>query len=345
MTSITTTARSRPATLPATLLAGALLVGAAAGCGPGAEDAGTDGDASAAGLPDTVHIQDPGLHPEGIEWDGERERFLVSSVTRGTVTSVSDDGSHEPFVRDTEITSSIGIHIDAENDRLLVANSDLAAVQDTTVEGQAKLGAYELDTGEPVYMADLAPLADGRHFANDMTSGPDGTAYVTDSFSPVIYRVSPEGEPSVFVRDDRLGGSGFGLNGIDYHPDGYLVVAMAGDRTFYKIPLDEPGAMTEVAVPEPISADGIVFRSPTELAVVGTTYGEGEEESRSEVLLLASDDGWESATVAGRRTTPLEPTTAAIRDGQVYAVTPHFSGMGGEEPVEVFEIFRVEFGN
>jgi sugar lactone lactonase YvrE len=344
MTNITTTPRSRPATLLATLLAGALMLGAAAGCGPGAEDAGTDGETAAADLPDTLRIQDPGLHPEGIEWDGERGRFLVSSVTRGTVTSVDDDGSHEAFVRDTEITSSIGVHIDAENERILVAGADLSATQDTTVEGEAKLGAYDLETGQQVYMADLAPLAEGRHFANDMTSGPDGTAYVTDSFSPVIYSVSPEGEPSVLVRDDRLGGTGFGLNGIDYHPDGYLVVAMAGDRTFYKIPLDDPEAMTEVDVPEPISADGIVFRSPTELAVVGTTYGD-EEESRSEVLLLASDDGWESATVAGRRATPLEPTTAAIRDGQVYAVTPHFSGMGGDEPVEVFEIFRVEFGN
>lgn len=328
-------------TLPTVLVAGALIVSATAGCEPAAES-GSDAAATSAALPDTIRIREPGLHPEGIEWDGERDRFLVSSVTRGTVTAVRDDGSHEPFVEDTAISSSIGVHIDGANGWLLVANSDLAAVRDTAVVGQAKLGAYDLASGERAYMADLGPLAGGRHFANDVTSGPDGTAYVTDSFSPVVYRVSPQGEPSVLVRDERLGGQGFGLNGIDYHPDGFLVVAMAGDRTFYRISLDDPAGMTEVSVPEPIQADGIVFRSPTELAVVGSTFR--GEESRAEVLLLSSDDGWTSASVAGRRAAPLQPTTAAVREGEVYAVTPHFSGMGDEEPVEVFEIFRVDFG-
>lgn len=335
------------ASVASTTLASFLILAVAVGCEPagdGASGAGEDvsSETSAAGaIPDTVRIREPGLHPEGIEWDGERGRFLVSSVTRGTVTSVRDDGSHEAFVEDTAVTSSIGVHIDRAGGRLLVANSDLAATSDTSLTGQAMLGAYDLSSGERLYMADMGALVDGRHFANDVTSGPDGTAYVTDSFSPVIYEVSPEGEPSVLVRDQRLGGRGFGLNGIDYHPDGYLVVAMAGDSTFYRVPLDDPSSLTEVSMPEPISADGIVFRSPTELAVVGTTFR--GEEPITEVLLLSTDDGWSTASVAGRRVAPLGPTTAAIRDGQVYAVTPHFSGMGGEQPVEVFEIFRVEF--
>ncbi|MDP2496859.1 MAG: hypothetical protein Q8W44_02600 [Candidatus Palauibacterales bacterium] len=335
------------ASVASTTLASFLILAVAVGCEPagdGASGAGEDvsAETSAAGaIPDTVRIREPGLHPEGIEWDGERGRFLVSSVTRGTVTSVRDDGSHGTFVEDTAVTSSIGVHIDRANGRLLVANSDLAATSDTSLTGQAMLGAYDLSSGERLYMADMGALVDGRHFANDVTSGPDGTAYVTDSFSPVIYEVSPEGEPSVLVRDQRLGGRGFGLNGIDYHPDGYLVVAMAGDSTFYRVPLDDPSSLAEVSVSEPISADGIVFRSPTELAVVGTTFR--GEEPITEVLLLSTDDGWSSASVAGRQVAPLGPTTAAIRDGEVYAVTPHFSGMGGEEPVEVFEIFRVEF--
>lgn len=332
----------------ATALTGFLLLGAAAGCEPAGDGgSGADEDVSAetsasGALPDTVRIREAGLHPEGIEWDGERGRFLVSSVTRGTVTAVRDDGSHEVFVDDTAVTSSIGVHIDRSNGRLLVANSDLAATSDTSATGQAKLGSYDLSSGERLYMADMGPLADGRHFANDATSGPDGTAYVTDSFSPVIYEVSPEGDPSVLVRDARLGTEGFGLNGIDYHPDGYLVVAMAGDRTFYRIPLDDPSSLAEVSVSEPIAADGIVLRSPTELAVVGTTF-RGEEPA-SEVLLLTTDDGWKSGSVTAREAAPLEPTTAAIRDGEVYAVTPHFSGMGGEDSVEVFEIFRVGLG-
>lgn len=155
-------------------------------------------------------------------------------------------------MEDTAVTSSIGVHIDRASGRLLVANSDLTATSDTSLTGQAMLGAYDLSSGERLYMADMGALVDGRHFANDVTSGPDGTAYVTDSFSPVIY---------------------------------------------------------EVSMSEPISADGIVFRSPTELAVVGTTFR--GEEPITEVLLLSTDGGWSSASVAGRRPRTRAPNSRA----------------------------------
>ena len=46
-----------------------------------------------AGLPEQVIVHAPGLFPEAVAWDADRERFLVTSVTRGTVTAVRDDGT------------------------------------------------------------------------------------------------------------------------------------------------------------------------------------------------------------------------------------------------------------
>lgn len=291
-------------------------------------------------LPDTVLIEDPGLHPEGVEWDADRSRFLVSSVTRGTVTAVEDDGALETLVEDGDVTASIGVHIDRERGRLLVADADPSAIQGAG-EGHARLGIYDLETGERLHHVDLGGLHDGRHFANDVTVGPDGSAYVTDSFSPVIYRVSPGGEASVFVEDERLGTEGFGLNGIDHHPDGYLLVVMAGDRTLYRVPLDAPGELSEVELSEPFGADGLVLRDDGALVAVATT-GSGEDQ-RSEALLLRSDDGWSSARVVDRAPAP-GATTAAVRDGAVYVVNPHFAEMGGDEPVQAFEIYRPGIG-
>jgi sugar lactone lactonase YvrE len=295
---------------------------------------------SAQQLPDTVLVEEPGLHPEGVERDAERSRFLVSSVTQGTVTAVEDDGALETLVRDGDVTASIGIHIDPERGRLLVADADLSAVQGGG-EGHARLGIYDLETGERLHHVDLGGLHDGRHFANDVTVGPDGSAYVTDSFSPVIYRVSPDGEASVFVEDGRLGTEGFGLNGIDHHPDGHLLVAMAGDRTLYRVPLDAPGELFEVELSEPFGADGLTLRDDGALVAVATT-GSGEDQ-RSEALLLRSDDGWSSARIVDRAPAP-GATTAAVRDGAVYVVNPHFAEMGGGEPVEAFEIYRPGIG-
>lgn len=295
---------------------------------------------SAQQFPDTVLVEEPGLHPEGVEWDADRSRFLVSSVTQGTVTAVEDDGTLETFVEDAEVTASIGVHIDRDGGRLMVADADPAAIQGAG-EGHARLGIYDLETGGRLHHVDLGGLHDGRHFANDLTVGPDGSAYVTDSFSPVIYRVSPEGEASVFVEDGRLGTEGFGLNGIDHHPDGYLLVAMAGDRTLYRVPLDAPGDMTEVELPEPFAADGLTLRDDGALVAVATT-GSGEDE-RNEALLLRSDDGWSSARIEERAPAP-GATTGAVRDGAVYVVNPHFAEMGGEEPHPAFEIYRPGIG-
>ncbi len=321
----------------------AAIGGYGAGCAPsdsGADDARNAAVTPAAGaLPDTVRIADPGLHPEGVEYDAAGERFLVSSVTSGTVTAVEDDGTRSVLVSDPDITSSIGIHIDRPRDRLLVANSDLAVLQGEN--GHARLGAYDLETGERIFMAELGELAgEGRHFANDVTVDASGNAYVTDSFAPVIYRVSPEGEATVWARDEILGADGFGLNGLDVHPDGYLLVAQSGRRQLLRIPLDDPTDIHVVGIAEAFGADGLVLTPDGDLIAVATT-GEGDA-ARKEVLRLRSADGWETARLVSRAPAAANATTAALRGDAVYVVDSRFADMGGETPAPRFDIARVD---
>lgn len=299
-------------------------------------------------LPDAVRIDEPGLHPEGVEWDADRGRFLVSSVTRGTVTEVRDDGSAREFASRPDATTSeeaaapgaIGIHIDRERDRLLVAFGDVEIFQVPDVQGVAAVGAYDLETGERIFYTDLdALLLGGRHFGNDVTVGPDGWAYVTDSFSPVIYRVGPGGEAEVFARDPRLAAEQFGLNGIEYHPDGYLIAAVLGRGALVRIPVDAPSEMEFVSVPEAVPADGLLLLPDGGLAAV-TVDPAGERPN--EVAWLRSDDGWRSAQVVARAPAP-GATTVTVRAGAVYAVDPRFRDFG-TPGVSPFSVFRVEPG-
>lgn len=285
--------------------------------------------------PDLVRIQDPGLHPEGIEWDGAGGRFLVSSVTRGTVTEVRDDGSHSIFINDPDIVSSIGIHIDRASSRLLVANSNLAAFQGG--ESHAMLGSYDLDSGERIFMVDLGALTPGDQgqFANDVTSSPDGTAYVTNYMTPAIYRVTPDGEASVLVAGDALAPGG--INGIEYHPDGFLIAAQVQARGLIRVGLD--GSVSTVQLPEPMGIDGIVMMSDGRLAVVAGT-GEGDA-AITEAVVLASADGWASATIEARWQAAADATTAAVRGDEVYVVDARFADMGGEAPH--FDITKAHF--
>jgi len=224
-----------------------------------------------------------------------------------------------------------------------VAASDVRAVFDSTVGGSAALGIYDLASGRRLHLVELGSLLpDARHFANDVAVDADGNAYITDSLSPVIYRVTPDGKASIFVRDTLLGGRGFGMNGIDYDPRGFLLVAMDQQRALYRIPIAAPDSLARVQLGEPLAADGMVLRPGGQLVAVAATFpGGGPREE--ELVELASDDGWHSARIAARA--PLDasvsPTTVALRDGAAYVIQAHLSGMGQAEPVQTFEIVRV----
>ena len=168
-----------------------------------------------------------------------------------------------------------------------------------------------------------------------MTVDPDGNAYVTDSFSPVIYKVDPQGEASIFLQNDAFASEQFGLNGIDYHPDGYLLVAKADEGALFKVPLDDPEAFSRVELDAPVSgADGIVLRPDGALAVVGQPQS---------VFLVRSEDGWQTASIVETASLEQPATTAAIREGEVYAIFAQLSAMGGDDPPDVFPIVRVPF--
>lgn len=318
---------------------------AAAACGGGGQGGASGGatpaSSTAANLPDTVRVTVPGLYPEGIEYDAAHGRFLLSSLSHGTVTAVDDQGTSTTLVDDSGNVSSVGLQV--AGDRLLVALSDVRAAFDTTAAGRAGLGIYDLASGRRLHRVDLGALyPNGRHFANDIAVDGDGNAYITDSLSPVIYRVTPDGQASIFVQDTLLGGHGFGMNGIDYDPKGFLLVAMDQQRALYRIPVGAPDSLARVQLSEPLAADGMVLAPDGHLIAVAATFPGGGPR-KEELVELTSGDGWHSAEITARA--PLDasasPTTVALRGGAAYVILAHLSGMGQAQPVRAFQIVRV----
>jgi len=168
---------------------------------------------------------------------------------------------------------------------------------------------YELSTGKNIDFINLGKLRPNKnHLANGMTLDSEGNIYVTDSFSPVIYKIDTSGHATVFLESDRFAGKGINLNGIVFHPDGYLIVVKKGEGVLFKIPLSNPREFSEIKTSRNfIGGDGLVLLNNKKLIVIANRAA---GEITETVFSLESIDGWETAKV-----------TKELKFGKVYLTT------------------------
>ena len=277
--------------------------------------------------PDTVKFNSSTLYPEGVEWDAQNKRFLVTSIRKGEIGSVNDDGTYWVFAKDPRMVSSVGIDIDAKRDRVLVCNADAGAAENSSPDTTGKLAGLavlRLSTGELIKYIDLAKGLDGGHFCNDITINKDGSAYITDSFSPIIYKVDTNYNASVLINNEAFSGKSFNLNGIVVK-DNYLLVAKMNSGQLFKIPLDNPASFKEVKIKENIEgADGLVMTSDGSLLVIANNnahVGIPESAPVNAVIKFKSNDNWATAIAVGKASTgDVFATTGTIRENQAYVV-------------------------
>ena len=259
----------------------------------------------------SISVNQENLFPEAVEYVRDQQKFLLTSLTEGTINAVDEQGNLTSFAEDERLISTIGIDIDEKQNRVLASNSDLGVSNNTSPETQnnlAALGIFDLTTGETIDYVDLGGLRPGEpHLANDVAVDNFGNAYVTDSLSPIIYKVDTEGYPSVFLENEQFAGVGFNLNGIAAHQD-FLLVADSNDGAIFKVPLDNPEEFTQVEIDrELLNADGLLLADKDELVVV---TNDGSEESSNSVFVLESDDNWKSAQITDELAIEGEFTTA-----------------------------------
>ncbi|WBO82850.1 beta-propeller domain-containing protein [Hymenobacter yonginensis] len=313
----------------ATLLLGGLLT---ASCSNDDDD-----DMATPTAPDSVAFTVSNLYPEGVQYDAKNSRFLVSSLTTGNVGQVKDDGTYSVFApgAGAGIISAVGMNLDDSRNRLLVASSN------GTLRNVAKLVSFNRDNGQVLFNTDLGTLRSApNHFANDIAVDNQGNAYVTDSFAPVIYKVDPQGVASVFLDNQQLAApaGAFGLNGIVFHPDGYLLVAKSDEGALFKVPISNPTGFTRVTTTglDLRAADGLLLQDNNTLQVVTN--------SQSKVYRLSTSNSWAAATLNGTfATLPQYPTTLARRGADSYVLYANLDKIMQTPPVSVFTIGKVRF--
>ena len=274
---------------------------------------GSAGATTHSRYPAVVHGHASALHPEGVAYDPTRHAFLVGSLFHGTVSVVAPDGTTRTLVDDPRIVGTVGLHVDAARGRILVTYGDIGiseGAEPDPAKRRTGLGIFDLRTGAALHVVDLA-VGPG-HTANDVTFDRDGNAYVTDSVSDVIYRIDPAGRASEFLRDPRFApapGAAAGINGIVWHPGGYLLVGKYDTGTLFRIPTRGPREVSEVRLARPlVGADGIALHRNGDLVVVMNNLG-GSPDAVDALTVLHPRDDWHVASEISREAWPVNDQT------------------------------------
>ncbi|MFV2058953.1 MAG: hypothetical protein ACC707_21040 [Thiohalomonadales bacterium] len=305
---------------------------------------------------DKILIKNESLYPEGISYDVHNKLFYVSSVARGEIWRVNQAGESELFIKNDLFPSTIGLQVDAKRNRLIVGIADPGVGGNSTAKTVGKLAGvaiYDLTSKEKLAYYNLAPLGShSRHFANDIAIDEKGNIYVTDSFSPVIYKIDEYGRAGIFVSYPKwdVAEGKFGLNGIVYHPDGMLIVSHYDSGKLYKIDVKNPTNIKEI-VPNEFSQkwkitglDGLLLRNDKTLIAVNVDPS-GRENGNA-VYRLLSNDGWGSFEISGvMPTSNTYPTTLTIADDSLFVLHSNLLELftGNKVPVKTFEIEKVSF--
>jgi sugar lactone lactonase YvrE len=290
-------------------------------------------------------VTDSGLYPEGIDYDSKNQKFLLSSLQKGGVYAMNPKGEVSVFATSTKLVLPTGVYTDEIRNRLIVANADLGISQKSTAGSAgtiASVSIFNLTSGELIKEVDLKNFTpNAGSCPNDIAIDNNGNIYITDSFSPVIYKLDTNYNASVF-RESTLfqpKPNEFGLNGIVFHPDGYLLAVKTDTSKLLKISLTDPKNITEVTGTSFSAPDGIELDKKNNLVIVENGLGLGK------TYTFSSTNNWSSAAKISETNIGKDefPTTAALAtDGNVYVISSKLGKLlSGDKSQSTYAIQRI----
>jgi Cu-Zn family superoxide dismutase len=280
-------------------------------------------------MPANYELPGEAVFPEGVAYNPTSNMFYVGSTTDGTIYEGDVDSGDVTVFSEGGAdgrTTAIGMKVDANGD-LWVAGG-----------GTGQMFVY--NTADSSLVASYTTPEVEQTFINDVTIAPDGTAYFTDSFRPILFKISDMagGEAESWL--DFTGtvleyGQGFNLNGIAVTPDGdYLLVIHSGNGNLYRIDVaSQEVIQVDTGGADLTAGDGILLIDNT-LYVTRNSFGE--------IVPVTMAADYSSGTAGEAITDPsfIFPTTIAAVDGSLLVVNSQFNNRGNS-PELPFTVSRI----
>ena len=222
-----------------------------------------------------IDIGDGLRGPESVVHDTVADVYLVSNIN-GSPPSRDDNGYISRIAPDGTMLAERWIdgarpEVTLHAPRGLAIHGDVLYVVDADA-----VRLFSRVTGAPIA---AWPIPD-PHFPNDLRVADDGSVYVTETAihldmrgpvveaTPMIWKFSPDGVPSVFARGDYLQGP----NGIVLADHGDVIVAAFYGHEVYR--LSAGGTKTTLATFPETQLDGLI-ELPDHSLLVTTWTGNG----------------------------------------------------------------------
>lgn len=257
-----------------------------------------------------------GLIPEGIAWDPRTRSYFVGSIAERKIVRVDASGKVSDWSHPGELGNVLGLVVDATRRRLHAVSTNLAGTPDSTSN---RIVTWDLGTGKLVGSVTVAAAAQ----LNDVTVGPDGDLFTTDSRAGNVFRIhAATGAIDTLVILP-------GANGIAVSADGKtLYVAHSTGVARLDLVNGDAAARIEIPAGETIAAiDGLYVDGTSLIGVQNlTTPGrvvrihlsaDGKSADRIETLLSHHHPALDEPTtgVLVGRTFALLATTQVARFG------------------------------
>ena len=215
-------------------------------------------------------IDEKDLIPEGITYDPPTQQFFVSSINKEKVVAVNDKGSARDFLKTGQdgILQTLGMKVDVQKRRFWVVSN-----KDAGNNHQSAVHVFDIESGKLIKKFFL--IKDTAHLFNDIALAGNGDAYITDSYSHVIYTVPadlsvlrPFAESASFLR---------GSNGLVVSPDNSLLyVATSNGITVINFQtLDIRPIRNPTNIPAG-GIDGLVFYKGSLFGIINSKDNESE---------------------------------------------------------------------
>jgi len=202
-------------------------------------------------LPDDVRF------PESITWDESRQKFLIGSISDGSIHTLDTGGQVEELLKannENGLWAVMDILVDQARNRLWVSSAAIPVFSgyNPADKGRSALLEFNLETLELIRTYPV-PVDQNPHVLGSMVLGPNGDIYIADRALPIVFKKAAGEEKikAVLASRDMVS-----LRGIAMQPDGEIMYL--ADREMGIMVADFKGRRAmKLGIPETLNLGGI----------------------------------------------------------------------------------------